>query len=293
MQNIQIELPTDWTDYELLDSGNGMKLERFGSGNQAYVAARPEPRAFWKPENPDAWMSAHATFERTSSTDGKWNITTPPPDPWIISHQTLKFLLKPTSFKHVGVFPEQAVNWKWLNNQIHGDALKVLNLFAYTGGATMAALSAGAAVTHVDSAKSTITWAAENIKLSGLSEKPVRWIEDDAFKFVLKEAKRGNTYDGIIMDPPRFGRGAKGEVWKIEDHLPGLLSAVKNILSDKPRFILINAYTSDFSSIALVQSLVDITKDLGGSVTFGELALTQTNSHRVLPSGIFARWSNT
>lgn len=280
-----IESPADWKEYELIDSGEGMKLERFNS----YTVARPDPRAIWKKTNAALWEKADAEFVRTSATEGNWNIKKNPPSPWAVSYQGLTFILKPTSFKHVGVFPEQATNWQWLGSQIHGDNIKVLNLFAYTGGATMAAAKAGATVTHVDSVKSAIDWANENIAASGLKDKPVRWIEEDAMKFVMREAKRGNTYDGIILDPPRFGRGTKGEVWKIEEDLPKLLTEIKKIVSPNLRFILLNAYTADLSPLVLHHVLRDFIK--GGVITFGELALAESAGKRLLPSGIFARWS--
>lgn len=257
METLQIEFPIDWIDYELIDSGDGMKLERFGK----YTIARTDPRAIWTP--------------RTQN----WSSDTPPAK-WNISYNHLTFILKPTQFKHVGIFPEQVVNWNWLKTIIDNKPLKILNLFAYTGGATMAAAAAGAQVTHVDAAGSAIDWAHENVRASNLSDKPIRWIEEDAMKFILREAKRGNSYDGIIMDPPRFGRGTKGEVWKLEDDLPKLLSACKNILSTNPAFILLNAYTADLSSIAIGNLLE--------THEFGELALRDSFG-TLLPSGIFAR----
>jgi 23S rRNA (cytosine1962-C5)-methyltransferase len=266
--------PTDWTDYELIDSGGVMKLERFGK----YTIARTDPRAIWKPRTQN-WISDKL------------------PESWKITYNNLPagkagltFVLKPTQFKHVGIFPEQATNWNWLQSQIHGDKIKVLNLFAYTGGATLAAAAAGAAVTHVDSVKSAIDWANENVAASNLKDKPIRWIEEDVMKFVIRESKRGNTYDGIILDPPRFGRGSKGEVWKIEEDLPRLLAEIKKILAPQPRFVLLNAYTADLSPLVLHHVLSDITN--GGNITFGELALQESVDKRLLPSGIFARWAN-
>lgn len=286
MENtIPVLAPNDWTDYELIDSGNGRKLERFGT----YVIARPDPRAIWSALAPNSiWENADASYIRKSNDDGYWNIKTSPPTDWNITYDNLHFTLKPTSFKHVGVFPEQAVNWKWIQSRISGEKLRVLNLFAYTGGATMAALSEGAIVTHVDSAKSAIDWAKANALASGLGKNPVRWIEDDALKFVQREIRRSNTYDAIILDPPRFGRGPKGETWKIEADLPELLNGCKALLSKDPCFILVNAYTADLSSIVLGNMLTGI---VGKGVTFGELALKETTGGRLLPNGIFARWS--
>jgi len=259
MDTLQIEHPTDWTDYELIDSGRGQKLERFGQ----YTIARAEPRAIWLPRTPN-WTSDAL------------------PASWKISYNSLTFILRPTEFKHVGVFPEQAVNWNWLAKIINGKPLKILNLFAYTGGATLAAASAGAHVTHVDAVKSAIDWAHENVRASGLSDKSIRWIEEDVMKFITRETRRGSTYDGIIMDPPRFGRGTKGEVWKLEDDLPKLIKNCRDILSPNPAFILLNAYTADLSSIAIGNLLA--------TDNFGELALKESVSGRLLPSGIFARW---
>lgn len=289
MENtIALWTPSDWQEYELLDSGGGMKLERFGT----YVIARPDPRAIWKKQAPAGiWNEAHATYVRSAPDEGHWDIRKAPPPHWTVRYRSLVFTLKPTSFKHVGVFPEQAVNWKWIQEQINGKPLNILNLFAYTGGATLAAAAAGARVTHVDAARGAIEWAKENAAASGLSGKPIRWILDDAYTFVRREARRGNAYDGIILDPPRFGRGTKGEVWKIEDHLPDMLDACKNILVSRPTFILLNAYTADLSSIVLLNLLNDMTRTLQGAIQWGELAIRDSTSGRLLPNGIFARWS--
>lgn len=289
MENtITVLTPSDWTDYELIDSGDGVKLERFGS----YIIARPDPRAIWQRRAPaKTWENAHATFVRGINDDGHWDIKRAPPSDWSVRYHDLVFTLKPTSFKHVGVFPEQAVNWSWMQERIIGHKAKVLNLFAYTGGATMAAAIAGAEVTHVDSAKSTIEWAKQNTAASGLSGTSIRWINDDANKFVQREARRGNTYNGFILDPPRFGRGPKGEVWKIEENLPPLLAAIRPLLAHQPLFILINAYTADLSSIVISQLMTDLTRTLHGTSTAGELVLKDTTGGRLLPNGIFARWS--
>ena len=277
--------PSDWTDYELIDSGEGAKLERFGT----YIISRPDPRAIWNPCAPKStWEGANATYVRSTKDDGHWNIKTPPPDDWKIRYHDLVFTLKPTSFKHVGVFPEQAVNWEWMERVIGGKPIKVLNLFAYTGGATLACLSAGAEVVHVDSSKPAIDWANDNLRASGLQDKPVHWILEDVVKFVNRETRRGHTYDGLILDPPRFGRGTKGEVWKIEEDLPNLLTLCRSLLSPKPAFVLINAYTADLASIVLGNMLTDM---MDSESSFGELALKDTTSGRLLPNGIFARWS--
>ncbi len=284
---IPILTPDDWKDYELIDSGDGKKLERFAD----YTLNRPDPRAMWKPHaDTNVWDAADAAYVRVNETSGNWVIRRPPPPLWHIRHDQLTLVLKPTAFKHVGVFPEQAPNWRWITERVAGKPINVLNLFAYTGAATLAAAGAGARVTHVDASKPSLSWAKENAEASHLSDRPIRWILDDAYKFVLREARRGVTYDGIIMDPPRFGRGAKGEIWKLEDDLPKLLSACTHILSPKPSFFLLNAYTADVSSIALSRLLDDLMKRSGGMTEAGELALKDSTAGKLLPNGIFARW---
>ena len=285
--NTSIEYPTDWTEYELIDSGDGGKLERFGQ----YRLVRPDPRALWGRLLPaEVWDSANATYWRADLKSGEWEVKFPPPSPWLVRYHKITFRLRPTEFKHVGVFPEQAVNWNWLEKIIAGRPLNILNLFAYTGGATMTALASGARVTHVDASKGALTWANENLKASKLDTKPIRWIQEDVHKFVLREEKRGNTYDGIIMDPPRFGRGSKGEVWKLENDLPKLIASCRKILAPKPAFVLVNAYTADMSALVLHNMLTSSMNDLGGSISFGELAIKESTSDRLLPNGIFARW---
>lgn len=288
MLAIPVFYPQDWKDYELIDSGGGAKLERFAT----YTVARPDPRAIWERKgNPSLWNEADATYERTDPKSGDWDIRRVTPENWRIRYDSLVFTLKPTSFKHVGVFPEQAPNWRWIRERIGQAKPRVLNLFAYTGGATLAAAAAGAQVTHVDSVKSAIVWTKENAAASGLTNRPIRWIEEDAYKFVLREGRRGAAYDALIMDPPRFGRGSKGEVWKIEEDLPKLLAACKTILSPTPLFVLLNAYTADLSSLVLRHLIADFAKSLGGMLEAGELAIKETSAGRLLPSGIFARWS--
>lgn len=288
MTSIPILIPDGWNDYELIDTGDGMKLERFGS----HTISRPDPRALWKPRKPHPiWEKAHAQYVRSSKTEGHWLTKNPPPLLWLIHYHDMTFRLEPTAFKHIGIFPEQAVNWVWLEEVIADEPLSVLNLFAYTGAATIAAAHAGAHVTHLDSVKSAITWAHENAKLNTIAENQIRWIEDDAMKFVLREAKRGSTYDGIILDPPRFGRGSKGEVWKLATDLPRLLESGAHLLSPSARFLLVNAYTADISAVALGQLVSSVLTSRGGSVTYGELALKESDGDRLLPSGIFARWT--
>ena len=271
-----------WRDYELLDSGNGEKLERFGG----FIVTRPEPRIIWNKKSEDLWKKAEGIF-----TGEEWRFSSSPPTEWKISYDKMVFNLKPTEFKHVGVFPEQAVNWDWitqiLKSQGKGHDKKVLNLFAYTGGATMAAAMAGAQVTHVDSSRPAMMWASENAKLSRIAKDSIRWIQDDAMKFVQREIRRGAKYDGIIMDPPRFGRGVSGEVWKLENNLPKLAHACREILSETPLFFLINAYTADLSHLAVENLLTDVMKE---NVESGELGLKESVGGRILPAGIFARW---
>jgi 23S rRNA (cytosine1962-C5)-methyltransferase len=309
MNTIRIEYPTDLSDYDLLDSGGCEKLEKFSR----ITIVRPDPRVLWqKSQGSDIWDRADAKFERTGSEGGIWKINTPPPNPWHFHYKDCTFLLKPTDFKHVGIFPEQAVNWDWMTpllqrchpEPVEGshvptqqfcyntNSIHVLNLFAYTGGSTVVAAKKGAFVTHVDSVKSTISWANDNCKLSSVASNHVRWIEDDAYKFVLREAKRGKMYDAIVMDPPRFGRGSRGEVWKLEEDLPKLLEACKQILSPHPLFVLINAYTADLSSLVLHHMMEDFMKDKKGIITSGELATKESASDRLLPQGIFARWQS-
>jgi 23S rRNA (cytosine1962-C5)-methyltransferase len=285
MTNTHIFCPDGWKDYELIDSGEGKKLERWGQ----YVTIRPDPRAIWKRSNIKIWAEVDGIFEEN------WDFKTSPPNPWQVSYQNIKFILKPTEFKHTGVFPEQAVNWLWIVNQITNSKLnilnlKILNLFAYTGGATISAALAGAHVTHVDASKPSMMWASENAKLSSVPREKIRWIQDDALKFVKREIKRGVKYDGIVMDPPRFGRGMKGEVWKLLENLPELVSACREIISSAPLFWLINAYTADVSSLVLGNLLDDVTKDLKGETENGEIGIKETVSGRILPAGIFARW---
>lgn len=286
---IPIIYPTDWKDYELIDSGEGSKLERFGS----YTISRPDPRAIWQQNaSPQIWTNANAQYIRSSKEAGDWKIKREPPSDWHISYDDLIFQLKPTSFKHVGVFPEQAVNWQWIGNQIKNtNNKKVLNLFAYTGGSTLAAAKAGGTVTHVDSSQSSINWAKENASASGLSNAPIRWILDDATKFVSREIRRGNTYDAIILDPPRFGRGTKGEVWKLEENLVPLLTLCKQLLSPKPLFVLLNAYTADLSPIVIDNIISDMMNSLSGNVETFELTIKDSTSNRLLPHGIISRWT--
>jgi len=288
MISTQIYYPKGWSDFELLDSGVRMKLERWGD----YVISRPDPRAIWKKSFPESkWQQADAIFIQTGES-GDWKFNRQPPTRWEISYGSIKFSLKPTAFKHVGVFPEQAVNWEWMEQVLDANDrnVKILNLFAYTGGSTMAiaASNSDLQVTHVDSSKPAMMWASENAKLSGIPKEKIRWIQDDAMKFVQREIRRGVKYDGIIMDPPKFGRGTGGEVWKLEEDLAELAGACKQLLTDNPLLFLINAYTADLSHLALQHLLSDVMKT---SVESGELGIQESASGKILPAGIFARWS--
>lgn len=278
-------VPTDWRDYELIDSGDGQKLERFGQ----YIVTRPDPRAIWRRSVADEWKKADARFVTVGEQE-EWKFSNPPPSPWTISYGAIQFQLKPTDFRHVGVFPEQAVNWDWISRTINNAPVKVLNLFAYTGGATMASALAGAHVTHVDSSRPSMMWASENAKLANISKEKIRWIQDDAKKFVQREIRRGVKYDGIIMDPPRFGRGANGELWKLEDHLNELVYLAREILTESPLFYLVNAYTADLSSLALCNLMDGVMSSYTGSAESGEIGLKESATQRILPAGIFYRW---
>jgi 23S rRNA (cytosine1962-C5)-methyltransferase len=281
----------DWTDYELLDTGGGEKLERWGT----YVLRRPDPQIIWPLEKETgAWKKTDAHYHRSSSGGGQWQYHTELPERWTVTYdRKLTFYIKPTSFKHTGLFPEQAVNWKWMMDKIEaaGRPIKVLNLFAYTGGATVACAHAGAEVCHVDASKGVVQWAKENLHLSGLGSRPVRFITDDVFKFVQREQRRGSKYDAIIMDPPSYGRGPNGETWKLEDDLYPFIETCMSILSDKPLFLLINSYTTGISSTVLQNILtLAMKRKYGGTITSGEIGLPITHSGMNLPCGILARW---
>ncbi|MCX7843108.1 MAG: class I SAM-dependent methyltransferase [Clostridia bacterium] len=283
-------LADDWKEYELIDTGNGEKLERWGK----YILRRPDPQIIW-PLNEDAgpWKKVDAHYHRSQSGGGKWEFFRKLPERWTVSYGKLSFYIEPTGFKHTGLFPEQAVNWKWIMESIRaaGRPVKVLNLFAYTGGATAAAASAGAEVCHVDAAKGMVAWAKENLELSGLKDKPVRFITDDVIKFVQREQRRGSKYDGVIMDPPSYGRGPRGEVWKIEDCLYGFIEECLAVMSDKPLFFLINSYTTGFSPTVLSNMLkITMGRKYGGKVSSGEVGIPITATGLVLPCGIYGRW---
>lgn len=281
----------DWVDYELLDTGGGEKLERWGT----FVLRRPDPQIIWPLEKEtQAWLKADAHYHRSSSGGGNWEYRTEMPERWTITYdQKLSFYIKPTGFKHTGLFPEQAINWKWMIDKIQnaGRPIKVLNLFAYTGGASVACAYAGAEVCHVDASKGVVQWAKENLHLSGLGNRPVRFITDDVFKFVQREQRRGSKYDAIIMDPPSYGRGPNGETWKLEDDLFPFIQTCMSILTDTPLFLLINSYTTGISATVLHNILsMAMKRKHGGTITSGEIGLPITHSGLTLPCGILGRW---
>ena len=281
----------DKKNYELLDVSDGERLERWGR----FTLIRPDPQIIWKGErNHPAWKKADGVYRRSKDGGGGW-VKNRTDESWTIGYGELKFLIKPMGFKHTGLFPEQATNWDWFSGLIRtaGRPVKVLNLFAYTGGATVAAAKAGASVCHVDAAKGMVAQAKENACLSGLSEAPIRYIVDDCKKFVEREIKRGNRYDGIIMDPPSYGRGPNGEVWKIEDSVDDFITLAANVLSDKPLFFLVNSYTTGLSPLAM-KYIVDlrVKSRFGGVTNAGELGLPVTETDGVLPCGASARWQS-
>lgn len=279
-----------WTEYELLDAGNGEKLERWGK----IVLQRPDPQAIWPPaKDRGFWKRADAVYQRSSSGGGKWQKRRELPRQWNVSYGELTFCIEPTGFKHTGLFPEQAVNWDWMRDQVTSAPrrVRVLNLFAYTGGATVALAAAGTEVCHVDAAKRMVTRARENLHLSGLGKRPVRFITDDVLKFIQREQRRGNQYDAIVMDPPTYGRGPTGELWKLEDALYDLIRHCADLLSDNPLFFLVNSYTTGFSpSVAANMLKTLVVPRFGGCVEAGEVGLPMSSSDMVLPCGSYGRW---
>ena len=278
-----------WQDYELLDCGSGEKLERW----DRQFLVRPDPQAIWETDRKHpAWRQAGGRYLRSQSGGGHWEKKALP-ESWQVHYKDLTFQVKPMNFKHTGLFPEQAVNWDWFSGLIHnaGRPVKVLNLFAYTGGATVSAAAAGAAVTHVDASKGMVGWAKENAAASGLADAPIRWLVDDCMKFVEREIRRGNKYDGIIMDPPSYGRGPKGEIWKIEDNIWDFVGLTAQLLSDDALFFLINSYTTGLQPAVLSYMMNStLTKKFGGHVEAEEIGLPVTESGLVLPCGASGRW---
>jgi 23S rRNA (cytosine1962-C5)-methyltransferase len=278
----------EWKDYQVLDASSGEKLERWGS----YILLRPDPQVIWKtPRDHTMWKKINAHYHRSKSGGGEWEFFDLP-DEWSITYKGLVFRLKPFSFKHTGLFPEQAVNWDWMAEKIRGAGrpIKAINLFAYTGGATLAMLKAGASVTHVDASKGMVSWAKENAAASGLSEKPVRWIVDDCRKFVEREIRRGNHYDAIVMDPPSYGRGPKGEIWKMEDSIYDFLLICEKLLSDRPLFFVLNSYTTGLAPAVLKYLLAETLKKHKGAAQAEEVGLPVQKSGLVLPCGACGRW---
>lgn len=282
-----------WTDYQLLDCGDGLKQERWGP----YVLVRPDPQVLW-PRHGQApgtpWERWDGFYHRSASGGGSWEFRQPLPEHWNIRYEPLKltFKIRPTGFKHTGLFPEQAVNWDWLSQKIRGAgrAVGALNLFGYTGAATCAAAAAGASVCHVDAAEGMVKWCRENAALSGLAAAPVRYIVDDCLKFVRREHKRGRRYDAIIMDPPTYGRGGGGELWKLEDQLWELLVECRRLLSDRPLFFLVNAYTARLAPTVVINLLTELMHTAGGRVSGGEVGLPVASDGKILPCGIYGRW---
>lgn len=284
----------NWKDYEVIDCSKGEKLERWGK----YVLVRPDPQVIWDtPKTEVGWKKKNGHYHRNQKGGGEWEFFDLPQE-WSIRYRDLTFRLKPFSFKHTGLFPEQAVNWDWFSSiikeakaQAPERQIRVLNLFAYTGGATLAAAAAGAAVTHVDASKGMVTWAKENAAASGLSDAPIRWLVDDCVKFVEREIRRGNTYDGIIMDPPSYGRGPKGEIWKIEDSVFPLIELAAKLLSENALFFLVNSYTTGLQPAVLTYMLhTALVPRSGGKVESSEIGLPVSSNGLVLPCGASGRW---
>ena len=282
---------TGWTDYELLDASDGERLERWGD----IILIRPDPQVLWStPRKHPLWKQAHARYVRSKTGGGQWQRFRPIPEDWEIGYGSLRFHLKPMGFKHTGLFPEQAVNWDWMAEKIEaaGRPIRVLNLFGYTGAATLACVAAGAHVTHVDAAKGMVAWGRENAVASGLSDRPMRWLVDDCLKFVQREQRRGNTYDAILMDPPSYGRGPGGEVWKLEEQIYPFVEECVKLLSDKPLFVLINSYTTGLSPSVMRYILGSLVPH-NGRLSADEIGLPVSASGMTLPCGASAIWEET
>ncbi|MGI6665562.1 MAG: class I SAM-dependent methyltransferase [Christensenellaceae bacterium] len=272
--------------YTVLDAGEGMKLEDWGG----YILARPDPQVIWQKQKPALWEKADATYHRSKQGGGEWSYAKKLPERWRLQYEELSFYVRPTGFKHTGLFPEQSANWAFIREKTKpGD--RILNLFAYTGGATLAAASKGGVVTHVDAAKSMVSWAKENAELSGLQDKPIRYIVEDCLKFVLREQRRGKQYEAIIMDPPSYGRGTGGEVWHLEDAIETLVKECAKLLSDTPRYFIINSYTTGLSSVVTENLLqIYLAEKHQGTLHADNLVLLIKDSALYLPCGITARW---
>ncbi|SDA16229.1 23S rRNA (cytosine1962-C5)-methyltransferase [Ruminococcus sp. YE71] len=283
-----------WQDYKIIDTSDGMKLESWGGK----ILSRPDPQVIWKTEHKtDLWEKADAVYHRSKKGGGEWELRKRLPESWTVSYGALTFIIRPTGFKHTGLFPEQAVNWDFMGDKIRevtsqGKEFKMLNLFAYTGGATLACAEAGASVTHVDASKGMVSWARDNAAASGLSDRPVRWLVDDCEKFVRREIRRGSRYDGIVMDPPSYGRGPGGEVWKLEDCVYELVNTCAQVLSDSPCFFLLNSYTTGLSPSVMAYILNEvIVPKFGGHVTADEIGLPVELAGSALPCGSTAIWT--
>ena len=285
-----MRLASGWTDYEILDASDGEKLERWGN----VTLIRPDPQIIWKtPRDTKLWGSADAHYIRSNKGGGQWKYKKSIPNQWNINYNNLKFNIRPTNFKHTGLFPEQAVNWDLMQGLIKSAnrPINVLNLFAYTGGATVACAEAGASVCHVDAAKGMVQWARDNANSSGLSDKPIRWIVDDCEKFVTREIKRGKRYDGIIMDPPSYGRGPGGELWKLEDCVHDLVHLCSQVLTDNPLFFLLNSYTTGLSPSVMAYIFgVELKEKFGGEITADDIGLPVKSTGMPLPCGSTAIW---
>ncbi len=279
-----------WKEYEIIDCSKGEKLERWGD----YILLRPDPQVLWDlPRKNPAWKKLNGHYHRSNKGGGEWEFFDLPKQ-WSIHYKDLTFHLKPFTFKHTGLFPEQAVNWDWFSEKIRNAnrEIKVLNLFAYTGGATLAAAKAGAKVTHVDASKGMVTWGKENAVASGLEDAPIRWLVDDCVKFVEREIRRGNHYDGIIMDPPSYGRGPKGEIWKLEEKIHPFIALASRLLSDDPLFFLVNSYTTGLAPAVLTYMIsTEVEKKFGGHVESQEIGLPVKETGLILPCGASGRWS--
>ena len=285
-----MRVSNSWKDYELIDCSDGERLERWGD----IILIRPDPQIIWSTgkKNP-LWRKAHARYHRSNKGGGSWEMYKKVPDSWSINFKNLVFNIKPMGFKHTGVFPEQAVNREWMQNKIKEEnrPLKILNLFGYTGCATLACMEAGASVCHVDASKGMVTWAKENAVSSKLADKPVRWLVDDCVKFVQREVRRGNKYDGIVMDPPSYGRGPNGEVWKIEEKLYSLIELCIQVLTDNPTFFILNSYTTGLSPAVMEYLLnVQLKSKFGGKVSSDEIGLRVTETNLSLPCGSTVIW---
>lgn len=285
-----MNIAKNWKQYEILDMANGEKLEKWGN----ITLIRPDPQIIWKEKSfEEKWKKADARYNRSKNGGGGWQYNKKLPESWQIKYKNLTFNIKPMGFKHTGLFPEQAVNWDWMMDKITNAKrpIKVLNLFAYTGGATVACLYSGASVCHVDSSKGMVAWAKENVNSSGLEKAPVRYIVDDVVKFVEREIRRGNKYDAIIMDPPSYGRGANGEVWQFEENIYNLVKLCSKVLSENPLFFLINSYTTGTSSVVL-ENILKMNIKSENYFSSGEIGLPMKNSNLILPCGIFGKWES-